>query len=267
MTGASRGIGLATARRLAATGARVGLIARDRDALAAAAASIGAAASGAPADVADEDAVAGVVAALEAALGPATALVNNAGMGAWGAALDTPAAEYRRLMEVNFLGTVHATAAVLPGMLARRRGTVVCVASVAGRIGAPFETAYSASKFAVVGYAEALAAELAGTGVAVGLVDPGPVSTEFFARRGHPYELRRPRPVAPSRVAAAIAATVTDGRAERFVPRWLGWAHLAKTAAPVLYRRSARRLYAAPRRELQRRILDSDPSGGASWER
>jgi short-subunit dehydrogenase len=264
VTGASQGIGLEVARRFAAAGARVGLIARDEAALSTAAASLGDATFAAPADVADEAAVGRAIVAIEAALGPPAVLVNNAGIGAWGAVVDTPAAEHRRLIEVNYLGTVHVTAAVLPGMLARRHGRIVCVASIAGRIGAPFEAAYSASKFAVVGWAEALAIELAGTGVAVSLVQPGPVDTEFFTRRGHPFALRRPHPIGPGRVADSIVAAATDVRPEAFVPRWLRLAHLAKTATPALYRWSTRRLYAGPRGDLQRRILDNGPSGGAS---
>src|SRR5206468_446114 len=152
---------------------------------------------------------------------------------------------FRRAIEVNYLGVVHTTAAVLSGMLQRRRGHIVNVASVAGRMAAPFEAAYSASKFAVVGYSEALRAEVSGTGVRVSVVDPGPVDTEFFARRGHPLHARSPRPVSAGTVANAIMAAVERGRAEAFVPRWLGVAYVAKTVLPAAYRAGTARMYSA----------------------
>ena len=135
----------------------------------------------------------------------------------------------------------------------RGRGRIVNVASIAGRIGAPFEAAYSASKFALVGYSEALAIELAGTGVTVSLIHPGPVETEFFRTRGHRYELRRPRPVPAERVAEAVVKAVHRDRHELFVPAWLGLAYAAKVAAP-LYRRTTKRLFARQRGDLRQRL-------------
>jgi short-subunit dehydrogenase len=250
VTGASRGIGLEVARRFAALGARVGLIARDRAALEAAKLAVNGTVHAAAADVADRDQLAAALDTIDGAIGPPTVLVNNAGIGQWSAVVDTDVDVFRRLIDVNFLGAVNATAHVLPGMLGRGRGRIVNVASIAGRIGAPFEAAYSASKFALVGYSEALAVELAGTGVAVSLVNPGPVDTGFFDERGHDYELTRPRPIPPGRVADTIVEAALGGRAERFVPAWLGFAHVAKTAVPSLYRRSTGRLYSRQRRQL-----------------
>jgi len=261
VTGASRGIGLAVCHRLAAAGDAVGLLARDADALDAAASALRTA--GAPAvavaaaDVADADATTAAIASLERELGPCEVLVNDAGAGAWGAVVDTDAATFRRMVEVNYLGTVHATAAVLAGMVDRGRGRIVNVASIAGRIGAPFEAAYSASKFAVVGYSEALAVELTGTGVTVSLVDPGPVDTDFFARRGHRYELRAPRPIGAERVAAAVMRAVDHGTAEQFVPRWLRGANAVSTVVPGLYRRGVRATFRAQLRHArEQRTLD-----------
>lgn len=254
VTGGSRGIGLEAARRFAAAGHSVGLIARDRHAVESAAASIDGTAFAASADVADADALAAAIAAIEAELGPTGVLVNNAGIGAWGAVVETDPDVFRRTIDVNYLGAVHATAAVLPGMLERGRGRIVNVGSIAGRIGAPFEAAYSASKFALTGYTEALAVELDGTGVSVSLVSPGPVDTEFFDRRGHAYGDRRPRPVDPGQVAHLIVKAADGVAAERFAPRWLRFAHAAKVVVPVASRIGTRRMFADERRDLRARV-------------
>jgi short-subunit dehydrogenase len=91
---------------------------------------------------------------------------------------------------------------------------------VAGRFAAPGEAAYSATKFAVVGFSQALALELHGTGVGLSLIDPGPVDTGFFEARGADYQRSWPRKVPVARVADAVIEAVERGRFEVFVPRW-----------------------------------------------
>ncbi len=230
------------------------MIARDSSALSDASAQVQGPVCYASADVADRSALIAALSQIESELGAATILINNAGHGHWASVVDTDPGEFRRSIEVNFLGAVNAIGHVLPGMLARGSGRIVNVASVAGRIGAPFEAAYSASKFALVGYTEALSVEVAGTGVTVSLVHPGPTDTGFFRRRGHPYELRRPRPIPAERVADAIVAAAERGRRERFVPAWFGAAYVAKTVVPAAYVSGTRRLFAEPRRALRRRL-------------
>ncbi len=244
VTGASRGIGLAVCRRFGGEGARVGMIARDSHMLESARATVPGVVATAAADVTDRVALGAALDHLEAALGAPTVLVNNAGHGYWGSVVDTDTAAFRRAIEVNYFGAVNAIAHVLRGMVTRGRGSIVNVASIAGRIGSPFEAAYSASKFALVGYTEALGIELAGTGVTVSLIQPGPVDTDFFRTRGHRYELRRPRPIPADRVADAVVKAVHQGRHEVFVPAWLGLAYGAKVAAPPFYRRATQRLFA-----------------------
>jgi short-subunit dehydrogenase len=246
VTGASRGIGREVARLAAERGARVGLVARSAPELDEVLALIGGRGVAVPADVADAAEVAGAVGRVEEALGPVDVVVANAGIGAYGPFASTDADEIERLTRVNWLGTAHVVRAVLPGMVERRRGHVAVVASVAGRMGAPFEALYSATKFAQVGLAEALAVEVAPYGIGVSVVNPGPVATDFFAARGHAYDRRFPRQVSPERVATEVVDAVEHGRAERFVPRWLRQALVSRVLVPPLYRWGAQRAVKAP---------------------
>ena len=246
VTGASRGIGREVARQAAERGARVGLVARSSPDLDAVLSLIGGRGVAVPTDVADPAEVAEAARHVEAALGPVDVVVANAGIGAYGPFAATDPDEVERLTRVNWLGTAHLIRAVLPGMVERRRGHVAVVASIAGRMGAPFEALYSATKFAQVGLAEALAVEVARYGIGVSVVNPGPVATDFFAARGHPYDRRFPRPVPPARVAAEVVDAVEHGRAERFVPRWLRQALVSRVLVPPLYRWGARRAVPAP---------------------
>src|SRR3954452_4710865 len=204
VTGASRGIGEAVAKAAAAKQARVGLIARssaDLDGVLAALPTKGATAT---ADVADRQATIDALAEIERALGPIDVLVANAGIGAYGPFVDMSYEELERVVQVNVLGTMYAIRAVLPGMVARRRGHVVTIGSIAGRIGSPFEAVYSAPKFAGVGLTEALATEVEAYDIGVSLVNPGPVATAFGDARGHPYDRDRPKPVTADTVADAV---------------------------------------------------------------
>jgi short-subunit dehydrogenase len=237
VTGASRGIGAATARRLADRGARVGLVARDAADLDVVRAGLATEGVVAPADVTDRAAVAAAIGRITDELGPVDVLVNNAGAGAYAAVLEEDPDAFDRLMQLNYLGTVHATLAVLGSMATRRRGHIVNVASIAGRVGAPFEAAYSASKFAVVGFTESLTAEMAPFGVRCSLVNPGPVSTSFTDARGVPFQRRFPRPLRSEQVADAVLRAVERDRFEQTRPRWLGVGIVTRAIAPGLYRR------------------------------
>ncbi len=243
VTGASRGIGRAVARAAAARGAQVGLISRSQDELDAVLTEIGGKGAVATADVADRAQTEKAIATVEAALGPVDILVNNAGIGAYGAFADTDVETFERLMRVNYLGTIYPMKAVLPGMLSRGRGHIVNVASIAGRIGAPFEAAYSATKFAVAGLSEAVAIELGARGIGVSVVNPGPVDTEFFEARGHPYQRKTPKPVSAERVANDVIAAVEKNKLETYVPRWLGPAVVSRVLMPPMYRAGATRAF------------------------
>lgn len=235
ITGASHGIGHATACALHARGCAVGLVARSGPELDAACSALGSRAAFAVADVAEMDQVERAVTDITEKLGMPDILVNNAGIGAYGAMLDQETGLFERLMRVNYLGTVNATLAVLPAMVERRRGHIVNIASIAGRLGAPFEAAYSASKFAVVGLSESLAAEVQALGIGVSLVNPGPVATKFAEARGVPFQRSVPRPLRAERIAHAVVEAIEGDRFEQTLPRWLRIGVAVRSVSPRLY--------------------------------
>jgi short-subunit dehydrogenase len=243
ITGASRGIGAAVAGAVAARGARVALIARTERDLSAVVASLGGRGAFATADVADPIGLASAVETLERELGPIDVLVANAGIGAYGPFADIEVDELERLVRVNVLGTMYVIRAVLPGMIARRRGHIVTIGSIAGRIGSPFEAVYSATKFAGVGLTEALAVEVEPYGVAVSLVNPGPVATDFGNARGHPYDRERPKPVSADAVAAVVLDAIEHGAREVYVPKWFRPAVIVRHLLPPLFRRGTARSF------------------------
>ena len=250
VSGGSSGIGLALARRLAAAGNDVTIIARRPEFLSAARAEIENVRANAAqrvrafsADVADEAAVAEAVRESTAELGTPALLIANAGMVVPGLFGDIPLEAFRRTIAVNYLGAVHLIRAALPAMQAEGNGRVVLVSSGAGLIGLYGYTAYAPSKFAVRGLAEALRAELAPDGIGVSLVYPPDTATPQLE------EEMRLRPEVTSRIAAGakvcspddVARAILDGVARgKFViaPGWemkaLARAH--SLLAPLLNR-------------------------------
>ncbi|MEV7803194.1 SDR family NAD(P)-dependent oxidoreductase [Microbispora sp. NPDC088329] len=231
VTGASSGIGAATALELSARGARLVLSGRDEDALAGVAARTGGEVL--PADLSDPSADLAVRA------GRVDVLVACAGEGWSGPFTRMSAGTAERLIAVNLAAHLQLTRLLLPGMLERGRGHLVYVASIAGVVGVREEAVYAATKAGLLAFAESLRYELPGIGVTV--VVPGVVDTPFFARRGRPYTRRRPAPVPPERVARAIAVAVERDRAEVYVPAWLRLPARLHGAAPGAFRVLARR--------------------------
>src|SRR3954465_10709091 len=185
VSGASAGIGRATARELGHRGYAVGLLARGEAGLRAAQREIeqaGGRALTVPVDVTDADAVEAAAARVEAELGEIDVWVNVAMAAVLGEVRDTPADEFRRVTEVTYLGSVHGTQAALRRMLPRDRGKVVQVGSALGRRGIPLQATYCAAKHAVQGFVESLRCELIaqGSNVSVTVVQlPGVNSTQF----------------------------------------------------------------------------------------
>ena len=258
VTGASSGIGRATAVELASRGAVVVAVARRETLLESLVGSITAAgwrASYVVCDVAEADAVSAAAARVLADHGHIDVLVNNAGTPLHRAFLDSAVEELQRVMQVNYMGTVHWMRAAVPSMVSRGRGAVVNVASTAGAVPWTWEAGYSASKAAVIALTEAVAPELARAGVHCGWVNPGLVRTEIFseaALRHVPPGVTRSF-LEPEVVARAIAGVIEHERAGVTVPRMMGLPPLVRHLAPRLYRGGLRRTYEGTlRRDAER---------------
>ena len=190
VTGAGSGIGAAIAEALAVAGARV--FATDLNLATARATAerihrAGARAEAMALDVVDEAACSRATATVAAAAGPLDILVNNAGIGHVGTLVTTTGADFDRLYHVNVRGTFNVSKAFLPGMIERRQGSVVNMASVAGTVGIRDRLAYATTKFAVVGLTKCLALDHAASGVRVNCICPGRVQTPFVASRLREY--------------------------------------------------------------------------------
>jgi short-subunit dehydrogenase len=251
VTGGSSGIGAATARALAAAGARPLIAGRDPARLRAVADQTGGIALAG--DLAAPDGAAGLAAAAQEAAATLPApgatgstagidiLVNNAGLGWAGPIGDITAEKVAELVAVNLTAPMQLTRLLLPGMVARGRGRVVFVSSIAGATGVRGEAVYSATKAGLVSFADSLAYELDGHDVRVSVIVPGVIDTPFFDRRGRPYGRKRPGPQPPERVARAIVACLEHDRSVSYVPRWMrlpAWLH---GAAPGTFRALATR--------------------------
>lgn len=240
VTGASTGIGKATAVRLAREpGTELVLVARREQLLRELAESLPCPATWVALDLTDEDAPQRLRAQLDAEHGGRLdLLVNNAGAAWRGSFAERGYANVHRHMELNFDAVVRLTEALLPLLRASAPSAIVNVASTAGRISRARTGAYSASKFALIGWTDSLYAEEKAHGVHVGMVLPGFVETEGFpATELKRKALTRWIVSKPERVAEAIYQVGPGGRAERYVPRPYALAAVVRILAPGLVRR------------------------------
>jgi NAD(P)-dependent dehydrogenase (short-subunit alcohol dehydrogenase family) len=218
ITGGARGLGLATAKALAARGARVAIGDLDADL-----ASVEAAALPGPGphagyklDVTDPESFELFLAGA-AELGPLDVLINNAGIMPVRAFAEEDPIVTRRQVEINLLGVTTGTRLALDRMLPRGRGHIVNVSSAAGRVAVPGEAVYTATKHAVVGFGEALRVELKGKGVEVSTIMPSLAATELASGMQPPRFVPM---VKPEQVADAIAKTLERPKLEVIVPAW-----------------------------------------------
>ena len=256
VTGASSGIGEAAAKRYGKEGAKVVLLARNRERLDRVAAAIrqgGGEAAAYPIDLADAAAIEETSARIAREHGTPDILINNAGAGSWKSFVDTTAEEALAMIEVPYLAAFNLTRAVLLGMIARKSGAIACISSPASYLVWPKATAYIAARHAVLGFTEALRADLKGTGVTVTLVVLGTVETPYWEHNPGSRE-NVPAPnlllaptLSPEEAAQAIHDGVERGRRTVFAPAILRALVLLNAIAPRLVAQQLRR--AVPKRK------------------
>ena len=227
VTGSSSGIGAATARRLAAEGAAVALVARRRDRLDELAAAIradGGTALAVPADVTSQPQAATAVEQAVAGLGRLDILVNNAGVMLLGPALDAPIGEWDQMVALNVQGTLYITHAALPHLVRaaaeppRRVADLVTISSTGGRVARPGSGVYNLTKFGAAGFSEALRQEMLSRRVRVSVVEPGTVDTELIThvrediRQAASSQTASIEPLRPDDIADTVAYIVTRDR-------------------------------------------------------
>jgi short-subunit dehydrogenase len=247
ITGASAGIGRATALALARRGSSLALCARREDVLDAVGEDVrrlGGQALVVAADVSHEADMDRFVARTVEHFGRLDVMICNAGFGIYGTIDQIAAADMRRLMDVNYMGTYHAARAALPVFRRQAAGHVVIISSIVGKRGVPYVGAYAATKFAQVGLAECLRAELVGTDIHVTVVYPISTETEFFQvmtrESGHATRAAGPRQSA-ERVADAIAWAIERPTPEVYPYRLAKWLAIVNAVAPGLSDRLVKR--------------------------
>jgi len=209
VTGASRGIGLAIARRLGRMGARVSLCARNAANLERAASDLRAAGIQVLAlrtDVTRGDEVASLVSETQRAFGPVDILVNNAGIGIFGPFQEQTEADWNAIMDTNLKSVFLVSRAVAPGMIRRKTGHIINIGSLAGKSAFANGAVYCASKWGLLGLTGCMAEELRAHGIRVSAICPGSVATEFSPHAGKDPA----RMLQPEDVAHAVAALVTQ---------------------------------------------------------
>ncbi len=221
ITGASAGIGRASAFALAGEGARLVLTARRHGRLDEVAAQVHAAGGDATTvagDAREEETVKRTVAAALETFGGIDILINNAGVGNYKNLVDTSVAEYDEMMDSNVRSTFLFTRHAVPPMLTRGAGTILMISSMAGIYGFPGEAVYCATKFAQVGFAQALDKELRPKGIKVGVICPGGVKTEFALGKGRTEEgVATSNMLDPEDVAGAVLLACTQAPGARII--------------------------------------------------
>ncbi|MEC2055586.1 3-ketoacyl-ACP reductase [Peribacillus psychrosaccharolyticus] len=208
ITGAGRGIGRATAIAFAKEGINVGLVGRTIENLEKVAAELkpfGVKVAIAAANVANNAEVIEAVDQIKAELGAIDILINNAGIGKFGSFLELSPEEFENIVQVNLMGTYYVTRAVLPEMIEQKSGDIINISSTAGQKGAPVTSAYSASKFGVLGLTESLMLEVRKHNIRVSALTPSTVATDLAIDTnltdGNPDKVMQPEDLAEVMVA------------------------------------------------------------------
>jgi NADP-dependent 3-hydroxy acid dehydrogenase YdfG len=229
VTGGAAGIGKSTATKMVEAGARVAIgdIHAEMAAETAEQINLGAAgqesggeALGLPLDVTDRDGFDLFLDQAEAKFGPIDCLVNNAGVMLLGPVDEEEPAATRAMIEVNLIGVINGTQAAMDRMKPRRRGRIINIASQAGKAGMAGGATYCATKFGVIGFSEAVRAELKGTGVSISWVLPGLVNTELAT--GLP-DIPLMDLLSPDEIAEAVVGALAEGGSEIWVPARNQW--------------------------------------------
>ncbi|HET6300988.1 SDR family NAD(P)-dependent oxidoreductase [Microbacterium sp.] len=268
ITGASSGIGRATAQEHARRGARLVLAARNEDSLETVAEecrALGAEVRVIPTDVSQQSDVHALAVGAVAEFGRIDVWVGNAGVFAYGSFEQLSEAVFRQVIETNLMGQVHGARAVLPYFRRQGSGTLVLVGSLYSRVSSPMISPYVASKFGVLGFAESLRQELRGSGIRVRVVLPATVDTPIYqnaanvtGRHVHPL----PPASSPRRVARAIVRAPDTRRTVRFVGRVQTVALLPHRMAPGVYDTAVR----LSKERVELRGTDADLTVGTVFE-
>jgi NADP-dependent 3-hydroxy acid dehydrogenase YdfG len=244
ISGAARGIGRVTAEAFLSQGMKVAIGDVDFAAAEQTAAELGPRTVALALDVTERASFAKFVAAAERELGPLDVLVNNAGIMPIGPLLDEDDATTRRILDINVLGVINGLKVALPGMVARRRGHVLNIASQAGKYGLPGGATYCASKAAVINLSRAVHKELRGSGVEISVISPVAVNTELGLGLAEPRQ-RQFRKIEPADVAEAIVQTLHEPQFDVHVPGNLKLSERLSALAPLRVQESISRLSGA----------------------
>jgi len=250
ITGASGGIGAEIAKLAAARGANLALLARSRDKLEKLKAELESTCNSKiliyKLDVSDTDNVTADFARIHHELGDIDILVNNAGFGIFRLAHEADMEEIKAMFDVNVIGLIACTGAVLPNMRARRSGHIINIASQAGKIATPKSSVYSATKHAVLGYTNSLRMELSDYNVHVTSVNPGPIATNFFniADESGTYVKNVQRwMLKPEYVAEKVVGSMLKPVREINLPGWMNAGSVFYALFPRMFERLGKKAF------------------------
>jgi NADP-dependent 3-hydroxy acid dehydrogenase YdfG len=269
ITGGARGIGRTTAQECLHAGMKIALGDVDPQAAEQTAAEMGANVIALPLDVTEHASFRAFLDAVDELLGPLDVLINNAGIMPLGPFVDESDATAKRIIDINVHGVIHGMKCALPGMMARRQGHIVNIASQAGKYGFPGGATYCASKAAVINLSRAVRKELRGQGIDISVISPVAVNTELGLGLAEPRQ-RRFRKIEPHQVAAAIMQTLREPTFDVHVPRDLKISERLNSLLPISAQDSVSRVLkadavlshidAGARADYELRAAHSEPS-------